>query len=116
MEYQFKTTATMKEYNRKKWWIDPEIIRPLIIEADSLEKALEEYREIVSTKFYVDISKNALRCKNPMYIDTKNGVKQVGYVITGKTDFESNYKWIPLYIELWVTIHALQNVFPEVEL
>lgn len=115
MEYQFKTTATMKEYNREKWWIDPGIIRPLIIEADSLEKALEEYREIVTNKFYVEISKNALRCKNPMYIDTKNGVKQLGYVITAKTEFESNYKWSTHYIDLWVTIHALQDVFPEVD-
>lgn len=117
MKYQFKTTATMKEYNRQKWWIDSGIIREIVIAADSLEKALEEYREIVSAKFYVEISKNALRCKNPMYVDTENGVKQVGYVITGKTEFEDrdNYKWSTQHIDLWVTIHALQDVFPEVD-
>jgi hypothetical protein len=52
-----------------------------------------------------------------MYVDTENGVKQVGYVITGKTEFEdrNNYKWSTQYIDLWVTIHALQDVFPEVD-
>ena len=41
-----------------------------------------------------------------MYVDTQDGVKQVGYVITGKTYFENidNYKWSKQYIDLWVTI------------
>ena len=26
MNYIFKTTTTMKEYNNKKWWIDGDII------------------------------------------------------------------------------------------
>ena len=25
--YIFKTKATMKDYNRKKWWIDEDIIK-----------------------------------------------------------------------------------------
>lgn len=117
MTFQFKTVATMKEYNRKKWWIDPSIVRPLVIEADSLEGALEEYREIVTDKFYITISQNAIRRKNPMYVDTKTGVKQVGWVITGKTDFEDRnaYKWSTQYIDLWVTVHQLHDVFEEVD-
>ena len=41
-----------------------------------------------------------------MYVDTQDGVKQVGYVITGKTEFEDrdNYKCSKQYIDLWVTI------------
>ena len=42
-----------------------------------------------------------------MFVDDKNGVAvQVGYVITGKTEFEKeNYGgWCSQYIDLWVTI------------
>ena len=41
-----------------------------------------------------------------MYIDTVDGdVKQVGFVITGKTEFENdNHKWSTQYIDLWVNI------------
>lgn len=31
--YIFKTTTTMKEYNNKKWWIDPDSIREMRIQA-----------------------------------------------------------------------------------
>ena len=43
-----------------------------------------------------------------MYIDTKDGKsKQIGYVLIGKTDFQSDDQgtnWISQYIELWVEI------------
>lgn len=41
MNYIFKTTATMKEYNNKKWWIDGDIISDMRINADSVENAPE---------------------------------------------------------------------------
>ena len=103
--YIFKTTATMKEYNSKKWWIDSGIVREIKVEAENVKQAFE-------------ISENALRCKNPMYIDTPTeGAKQVGYVITGKTEFEDreNYRWSTQYIDLWVTIiTVIDTEFEEV--
>ena len=105
--YVFKTTATMKEYNNRKWWIDSGIVREIQVEAENVKQALKKYREIVMDRDYIEISENALRCKNPMYIDTSTGeAKQVGYVITGKTEFEDreNYRWSTQYIDLWVTI------------
>lgn len=105
--YIFKTTTTMKEYNNKKWWIDSDIIREIRIAADNIQEALNQYREIASEKYGVSISTNAIKNKSPMYVDTANGdAKQVGYVITGKTEFEDrdNYKWSTQYIDLWVTI------------
>lgn len=107
MNFIFKTTTTMKEYNSKKWWIDSGIVREIRITADNLRAALEQYREIVAEKHYITISDNAIKNKNPMFVDTPNGEpKQIGYVITGKTDFEdrNNYKWSTQYIDLWVTI------------
>ena len=107
MTFIFKTTTTMKEYNSRKWWIDSDIVREIRITAENLWAALEQYREIVTEKHYITISDNAIKNKNPMYIDTPNGEpKQIGYVITGKTDFEDrdNYKWSAQYIDLWVTI------------
>lgn len=102
--YIFETTATMKEYNNKKWWINHDVVQPIRISAESVTEALRQYREKVE-EFGITISNNALRTKNPMYIDTVDGVKQTGYVITGQMDFNDNYyRWVKQYIDLWVTI------------
>lgn len=105
--YIFKTVTTMKEYNNKKWWIDPDCIREIKVNADSVAAALVQYVEEVKDKFCIDISKNAIKNKSAMYVDTSDGeIKQVGYVITGKAEFEDrdNYKWSSQYINLWVTV------------
>lgn len=105
MNYIFRTKAAMKEHNKKNWWIDRDIISEKRITADSVEKALEIYRERVKEENYVDISKNAIKNKSPMFVDTTDGAKQVGYVITAKADFENNeYKWSQQYIDLWIDI------------
>lgn len=107
MNYIFKTTATMKEYNNKKWYIDGGIVSDMRINADSVENALEIYREQVEEKHYINISKNAIKNKSEMFADLSNGsVKQVGYVITGKTEFDrGDYSgYSTQYIDLWVTI------------
>lgn len=116
MLYQFKTTATMKDYNRRKWWIDSGIIREITIEADSIQNALDQYRETVSDRYYIDISKTALKNKQAMYIDTKSGeTLQTGYVITASTEFSDSdtYRSTVQYIDLWVTINIISNPFKE---
>ena len=117
IDYIFKTSATMKEYNNKKWWIDSDIIREIRITADNLKQALEQYRETVINKYCIDISHNALKNKSPMYIDDRNGnVRQVGYIITGKTEFDKgDYTgYSTQYIDLWVTVLTVINTeFPE---
>lgn len=104
--YLFKTTATMKPYNNKHWWIDPSIINDCDILANNINEAISKYRDLILEKHYVNISDNALKHKNPMFIDRNDETKQVGYVFTAKTDFEDrdNYKYTSQYIELWVTI------------
>lgn len=107
MNYIFKTTATMKEYNNKKWYIDGGIVSDMRINADSVENALEIYRERVKEKHYINISKNAIKNKSEMFVDLSDGgTKQVGYVITGKTEFDKgDYTgYSTQYIDLWVTI------------
>ena len=106
MNYILRTQATMKEYNNKKWWIDSGIISEKRINADSVEKALEIYRERVADENYIDISRNAIKNKSEMFVDTPDGVKQVGYVITGKTEFDKgDYTgYSTQYIDLWITV------------
>lgn len=107
MNYIFKTTATMKEYNNKKWYIDGGIVSDMHIDADSVENALEIYRERVEEKHCIIISKNAIKNKSEMFVDLLGGgTKQVGYVITGKTEFgKGDYTgYSTQYIDLWVTI------------
>lgn len=71
--YIFKTIATMKEYNSKNWWIDGNIITEKRITAANIAAALEKFREMVEEKHYIIISKNALKNKSAMYIDTPTG-------------------------------------------
>lgn len=116
--YRFETTTTMKPHNCKKWWIDRDIIRPVKVEADDLETALLFWRDKVQERDYIQISNNALKNRNPMYIDGKNGeAVQVGYVVTGKTEFDKgDYTgYSTQYIDLWVNIQIVTlPIFPEV--
>lgn len=113
MKFQFKTSATMKTYNNKKWWIDPGIVRDITIKADTLTAAIKGYQNKVSEQYYINISDNAIKTKSPMYIDTKTGeVVQVGFVITASTDFENDQKgWTKQFIELWVNVDVVENPF-----
>lgn len=110
--YMFKTTATMKEYNSKKWWIDPNIIRDKYIKAENVNEAIKKYKDLVRENECVIVSDNAIRHKEPMYIDTKSGdTKQTGYVITAKMDFQDDYgRWTEQYIDLWVNIVMIVDV------
>jgi hypothetical protein len=111
-KYLFETVTTMKEYNCQKYWICEDIIPTIQLETENLKEALQKYREQVCEKTYVSISDNALQRKNAMYIDTPDGAKQVGYVITGKTEIKdwNNNKWSTQYIDLWVTIKIVTDV------
>lgn len=114
--YRFLTYATMKEYNRGKWYINADIIPEMVICADDLKTAIQEYREKANEKYYVNISDNAIKTAAPMFIDTENGAIQTGLVITGKTDFEDDNRraWVSQYIDLWVEIAVLENAFENI--
>lgn len=106
MYYIFKTKATMKDYNCAKWFIDSGIVSEMCINADSVERALVVYRSRAE-ECGVSISQNAIKRKSAMFVDMPSGdVKQVGYVITGKTEFDKgDYSGRSTqYIDLWVTI------------
>lgn len=112
--YIFKTNVTMKEYNRGKWWIDNDIIKDFRVDAENLKEALKLYVNHAADS-YITITKNALKNKSAMYIDTNAGTIQTGYVITGATDFEKeNYSgWSKQYIDLWVEV--LEVTTPDFE-
>ena len=75
MNYIFKTTATMKEYNNKKWYIDGGIVSDMRIDADSVENALEIYRERVEEKHCISISKNAIKTSRKCSLIYQTGVQ-----------------------------------------
>lgn len=106
MHYIFKTKATMKDYNCAKWFIDSGIVSEMCINADSVERALVVYRSRAE-ECGVSISQNAIKRKSAMFVDMPDGgAKKVGYVITGKAEFDKgDYSgWSTQYIDLWVTI------------
>lgn len=110
--YIFKTTATMKEYNRRKWWIAGDVVTEKRINAESLKAALDQFAAMVEKKHYITISRNALSNKSPMYIDGAAGEPvQVGFVITGKTDLQDDFgRWRGQYIDLWVEVLAVSHI------
>lgn len=106
MNYLFNTVVTMKDYNRGKWYIEPDIIKPQYIEAASVQDALQVYRENVGeSPVGVEISNTAIKNREPIYRDRGEEAVQVGFMITGKTYMQDErYKWTTQYIELWVDI------------
>lgn len=112
MKYLFKTDATMKEYNCKKWWIDRDIIKDKIIIANTPQKALEKYIEEINKEHYDIVSKNAIKNKQPIYKDTEDGAIQVGFCITASMDFDKgDYRgWSKQFFELWVEILELKDI------
>lgn len=113
MRFLFKTTTTMKEYNAKKWWILSDIVRNIEIDANTINEAVKQYAEIVKENTCIDISKNAIKRKAPMYVDKIDGTaKQIGYVITGKYPFDDYHNhWTDQYIDLWVSVSIMQDAF-----
>lgn len=114
--YRLETTTTMKPYNNEKGYIDPQMVRPIEVQADSVTEALNLWRNIVQERDYIEISRNAMRTKSPMHQGYKDGrTEQVGYVITGKADFDKgDYTgYCSQYIELWV--HIIVVTIPNFE-
>lgn len=106
MKFIFKTSATMKDYNKNKWWIDRGIIGEKIIAADSTAEAIDKYVKSVESDDYTTITKNAIKNKKAMYIDNKSGeAEQCGYVITASQYFQDDDGNLSKqYIDLWITI------------
>lgn len=113
MRYKFYTNVTMKPHNADKWWIMSDYVKPIEIAAGSIKEALTQFVNELSKKYYIQISKTALKNKQPMYIDDKAGnTKQVGYVITGSTDFQDDNsgKWVSQYIDIWTEIKEERDI------
>ena len=114
--YLFRTTCTVKHYNCHKWYIMSDYVQNIMIKAESIKKALEKYRNILDDKYCITISDHAMKHKEPIFEDeSESGCAiQTGYMLTGKTGFESRSDNIPYteqYIEVWTTINTIQNPF-----
>lgn len=84
----------------------------MVIEADSVRGALNEFREYAEKSAGVLISDAAVKHKNPMYVTRKGVDVQEGYVITGKYFFEDRINYVgSRYIDVWLSIHELRDVF-----
>lgn len=103
MKYLIRTTTTMKPYNNKNWWIDGDYVKEFTVDANNVDEALSKYVEFVNHN-YATISNNAIKKKEPIYIDIPNGVQQIGYCITAKTDIPTDNSYSSQYIDLWVSI------------
>lgn len=108
MKYLFETKTTMKPYNRRKWWIDSDVVSNFFVDADTLTDAIQKYREHADDCGVI-ISDNGIKTKTPMYRDRADGPVQTGFVITGKTSFydDDTRRCSDQYVELWVEVMTI---------
>lgn len=111
--YLFITTTTVKPIDKKKWWIDNKLVSNMYIHANNLHDALKEYQKRIENDYAITISNHAIKNREPIFRDDKNGNSfQVGYIITGKTLFDNGRRgWINRYIDLWIEIQEIYNPF-----
>ena len=115
MTYRLETKTTVKHHNKSKYWINREIVEDMEIEADSVKEALEIWRGKCSSLYGIEVSNNALKRKEEMWQDIKDGdrihSRQVGWVITGKTMIQNGDRgYTEQYIDLWVEIKKVEYV------
>lgn len=112
-EFLFRTDTCMKPYNHDRFWIDEKCVPEVIITAQDLKEGLAKYVEHVKRKSCIEVSKNAIKTKSPIFRDLESGdPKQVGYVITGCSEFEFDEvhgNFSRQYVDLWVTIYQLTH-------
>ena len=111
--YLFVTTTTVKPIDEGKWWIHDKLVPNMYIRANRLHEALKEYQKRIEDDYGITISNHAIKNREPIFRDDKNGnLIQVGYIITGKTLFDNGGRgWINRYIDLWIEIQEVKNPF-----
>lgn len=117
-KYLVKSSTTMKHYNSKNYWIMSDIIPSLEIVADSINDLLIKFQERV-TDYGITISNNALKNKEPIYYNTRDGeTRQDGYLLTGSTeiyDRSANIAGVKQYVDVWTSIHVIESPFEIIE-
>lgn len=105
--YLITAKAYMKDYCKGDFWIDENIIGSVRLEAGSVKEAFEIFIGKTRELGIIDISKNALKNKRPVYIDIMGNV-QIGWCVTASTLFENGYSTAKRkYINLWVEIEEI---------
>lgn len=105
MKFIFKTSLRLKPNDWNKWWID-DYVKDITITSENLKSALEKYRTYLADKNYITLSNNTMKRLEPIYCDDENGDdKQIGYIFTGKTSFDTEKGYyIDKYINVWTEI------------
>ncbi len=110
--YIIFSTTTMKPYNRNKYWIDGGIIPEFTTNAEDLEDVINKFT-VYAEKHGVEISKHAIKEKQPMFRDFKDGTtKIIGFVITGKTyidDYRAEISYRRAYVDIWAEIYEVTH-------
>lgn len=105
--YQFKLNSQCETKGYFDYTLEKTIIE---VEAENEKEALKELCEILHNDYYYTITENAIKNKSPMYRDTKDGQKQVGYVITAHSEIfnDQKYKWVKTVSSLWTEIKIFE--------
>lgn len=106
-KYLITAKVYMKDYYGGEFWIDENIIGSVRLEAGSTTEAFALFLDKTQEIGIIDISKNALKNKRPVYIDIMGNV-QIGWCVTGSVLFENEYSRAKKkYVDLWAEIEQV---------
>ncbi len=111
MKFQF--TKPTFEVTTKGYWHD-NVIETLVIDAKSLNEAIQKWATIVEEKYYVKISKTAREKPQAMYVDMKDGsTRKTGLIFNASTEIqdEKSRKYKKVTIRLWTRIDKLDSLW-----
>lgn len=94
----------------KDFWIDRDIVTNFYTPFEDLNIALNKWIEHVKNEADISISETAKKRREPIFIDTKNGAQQIGFIFKGSTeiDFEGR-GWKKRHVNLWVEIYKTER-------
>lgn len=101
------------EVTTKNFYHD-NIIETVVVEAETLGKAIEKWADIVENEYGIRISKTARKKYESMYVDDKEGnPKKTGLIFNASTyavdDDTGGFKKINL--KLWTRIRRVKNIW-----
>lgn len=97
--------------NTSGYWIDRDFIKSQKISSLYVNGAIESFRGICKDNG-IDISDNAVKTKQPIMVDTKDGKSvQVGFIFKASTETYNDLKrkYVKFRLEIWVEISELNT-------
>ena len=110
--YQFSITSVCQS----KGYFDYTFEKTkFIVNGNNIDEALYKLCETIEKESCYEITKTALKKKEPIYRDTESGCVQVGYIIKAHSEARNDQqnRWVKIVSDLWINILEVNNPFAQ---